>query len=198
MFDERAPLTEDMDEVKRRLLECMKEYVRLGDRILALRRAVAPEKSHEAQKWAAYHSRIEAEQEVLAELLERWKATLTEVVEAGDLSRCQALLDLLVVYNVVNRRELAVGEDGAIYEKPLFQESYFTERAGLADEYYHNVLVYAFVEFLKVAGNRGKLRKCPRCGAFFIAPAGKGCGRCREGKAAGGRRPVPPGCESAR
>jgi len=198
MFDERAPLTEDMDEVKRRLLECMKEYVRLGDRILALRRAVAPEKSHEAQKWAAYHSRIEAEQEVLAELLERWKATLTEVVEAGDLSRCQALLDLLVVYNVVNRRELAVGEDGAIYEKPLFQESYFTERAGLADEYYHNVLVYAFVEFLKVAGNRGKLRKCPRCGAFFIAPAGKGCGRCREEKAAGGRRPVPPGCESAR
>lgn len=182
MFDDRAPLTEDMDEVKERLLECMKEYVALGERILAIRRAVPPEKTHEARKWAAYHSRIEAEQEVLAELLERWRATLGEIVEAGDLSRSQALLDLLVVYNVVNRRELAVGEDGAIYEKPLFGESYFTERAGLADEYYHNVLVYALVEFLKVPGNRRKLRKCPRCEAFFIADSarkgGRACARC--------------------
>jgi len=51
------------------------------------------------------------------------------------------------------------------------------------------VLVYAFVEFLKVAGNRGKLRKCPRCGAAFIAAPGRAggmeCGRCRGKKAAG-------------
>ncbi|OPY06564.1 MAG: hypothetical protein A4E67_01415 [Syntrophaceae bacterium PtaB.Bin038] len=182
MFDDRAPLTEDMDEVKERLLGCMREYVALGDRILAIRRASPPEKTHEARKWAAYHSRIEAEQEVLAELLERWRATLGEIVEAGDLSRCQALVDLLAVYNVVNRRELAVGEDGVIYEMPLFPEGYFTERAGLADEYYHNVLVYALVEFLKVPGNRRTLRRCPRCEAFFIAgPArtkAKKCERC--------------------
>lgn len=189
MFDERAPLTGEMDEVKERLLACMEEYIGLGERILAIRRAVPAEKTREAQKWAAYYSRIQGEQEVLAELLERWRAILGEVMEAKDLSRNQTLLDLLAVYNVVNRRELAVGEDGAIYEKPLFQESYFTERAGLADEYYHNVLVYAFVEFLRVAGNRGKLRKCPRCGAVFIAAPGRAggmeCGRCRGKKAAG-------------
>lgn len=191
MFDDRAPLTEDMDEVKERLLECMREFVALGERILAIRRAAPPEKTHEAQKWAAYHSRIEAEQEVLAELLERWRATLGEIVEAGDLSRSQALLDVLVVYNVVNRRELAVGEDGAIYEKPLFGESYFTERAGLADEYYHNVLVYALVEYLRGGGNRDRLRRCPQCGAFFIAtpgrPAEKECGRCGRRKGRGTR-----------
>ena len=190
MFDDRAPLTEEMDEVKERLLECMREFVALGERILAIRRAIPAEKTHEAQKWAAYHSRIEAEQEVLAELLERWRATLGEIVEAGDLSRSQALLDVLVVYNVVNRRELAVGEDGAIYEKPLFGESYFTERAGLADEYYHNVLVYALVEYLRGGGNRDRLRRCPQCGAFFIAtpgrPAGKECGRCGRRKGRSG------------
>jgi len=182
MFDDRAPLTQEMDEVKERLLGCMEEYIGLGDRILAIRRAIPAEKTHEARKWAAYYSRIQAEQEVLAELQERWRAILGEIAQAGDLSRSQALLDLLVVFNVVNRRELAVGDDGAIYEKPLFGESYFTERAGLADEYYHNVLVYAFVQFLRPAGNRGKLRQCPRCDAFFIAgPArtrGRTCGRC--------------------
>ena len=182
MFDDRAPLSVEMDEVKERLLVCMAEYVALGGRILAIRRAMPAEKTHEAQKWAAYHSRIVAEQEVLAELLERWRANLAEIAEARDLSRNQALLDLLVVYNIVNRRELAVGGDGTIYEKPLFEESYFTERTGLADEYYHNVLVYAFVEFLKVPGNRRKLRKCPRCAAFFIADPsrtkGRTCARC--------------------
>jgi len=182
MFDDRAPLTQEMDAVKERLLACMEEYIALGDRILAIRRAIPAEKTHEAQKWAAYHSRIEAEQEVLAELLERWRAVLGEIAEAKDVSRNQTLLDLLVVYNMVNRRDLAIGEDGAIYEKPLFEESYFTERAGLADEYYHNVLVYAFVEFLKAAGNRKRLRKCARCEAYFIAgpgrAQGKRCSRC--------------------
>lgn len=182
MFDDRAPLSVEMDEVKERLLDCMAEYVELGGRILAIRRAMPAEKTHEAQQWAAYHSRIVAEQEVLAELLERWRANLAEIAQSRDLSRNQALLDLLVVYNIVNRRELAIGGDETIYEKPLFEEGYFTERAGLADEYYHNVLVYAFVEFLKVPGNRRKLRKCPRCAAFFIAgPArtkGRACARC--------------------
>ncbi len=182
MFDDRAPLTEEMDEVKERLLGCMEEYIGLGDRILAIRRAIPAEKNHEAQKWAAYYSRIVAEQEVLAELLERWRAILGEIAQVQDLSQNPALLDLLGVYNVVNRRELAVGEDGALYEKPLFEERYFTEREGLADEYYHNVLVYAFVEFLRVPGNRGKFRQCPRCEAFFIADPARGkakkCGRC--------------------
>lgn len=191
MFDDRAPLTQEMDEVKERLLACMEEYVALGERILAIRRAIPPEKTHEAQQWAAYYSRIQAEQEVLAELLERWRATLHEIAAAKDLSGNQTMLDLLVVYNVVNRRELAVGDDGAIYEKPLFEERYFTERAGLADEYYHNVLVYAFVEFLKVAGNRKRLRRCPKCEAFFIegtAPAkGEGCGKCGKKKGPGTR-----------
>ena len=91
---------------------------------------------------AAYYSRIQAEHEVLAELQERWRMILAEIMEAQDLSRNQTLLDLLLVYNMVNRRETAVSEDGALYEKPLFEQSYFTERAGLADEYYHNVLVY--------------------------------------------------------
>ena len=111
---------------------------------------------------------------------------LAELMEAQDLSRNQTLLDLLLVYNMVNRRETAVSEDGALYEKPLFEPSYFTERAGLADEYYHNVLVFAFVEFLKVAGNRKRLRKCASCEAFFIAgsrqAAGKRCGRCAKRK----------------
>jgi len=182
MFDDRAPLTTEMDEVKEKLLACMEEYIALTDRILAIRQDIPPERTHEAQKLAAYYSRIQAEQEVLAELQERWRMNLGEIMEAQDLSRNQTLLDLLLVYNMVNRRETTVSDDGALCEKPLFEESYFTERAGLADEYYHNVLVFAFVEFLKVAGNRKKLRKCARCDAFFIAgpgrAAGKRCGRC--------------------
>ena len=125
---------------------------------------------------AAYYSRIQAEQEVLAELQERWRMNLGEIMEAQDLSRNQTLLDLLLVYNMVNRRELAVSEDGAIYEKPLFEESYFTERAGLADEYYHNVLVFALVEFLRAPGNRDKLRRCPDCETIFIAGTAPGEG----------------------
>ncbi len=183
MFDERAPLSEDMDEVKEQLLGRLKEYVELDDRILAVRRAIPVERMHAAQKMAAYHSRIQAEQEVLAELLERWRMILTEVMETEGLSRNLTLQDLLLVYNVVNKREWAVGEEGALYEKPLFDERYFTERAGLADEYYHNVLVYAFVEFLKIPGNRAKMGKCPSCGSFFIAtsrrPTGARCPICR-------------------
>jgi hypothetical protein len=132
---------------------------------------------------AAFYSRIQAEQEVLAELQERWRMILGEIMEAKDLPRNQTLLDLLLVYNTVNRRELAVSDGGVLYEKPLFEESYFTERAGLADEYYHNVLVYAIVEFLKASGNQKKLRKCPSCSTFFIAgprqSASKHCGDCR-------------------
>ncbi len=188
MFDDRAPLSADMDEVKEQLLACMKEYIELGDRILAIRRAIPAEKMHEAQKMAAYHSRIQAEQEVLAELQERWKMILGEIREANDLARNHTLLDLLLVYNMVNRRELAVSAEGALYEKPLFEESYFTERAGLADEYYHNVLVFALMEFLKTPGNREKLRKCPSCSAFFVAvprqAAGKRCSQCRESRPA--------------
>ncbi|HNU86480.1 MAG TPA: hypothetical protein PKH34_11750, partial [Syntrophales bacterium] len=49
--------------------------------------------------------------------------------------------------------------------------------------YYHNVLVYGFVEFLRVAGNRKRLRRCPACGAFFIGGTGRSegerCGACR-------------------
>lgn len=186
MFDDRAPLTTEMDEVRERLLACLAEYVALTDRILAIRRDIPPERTHEAQKMAAYYSRIQAEQEVLAELQERWRMILGEIMEAQDLPRNQTLLDLLLVYNRVNRRETAVGDDGALYEKPLFEPGYFTERAGLADEYYHNVLVFALIEFLKVAGNRKKLRKCTRCDAFFIAAPGrtanKRCGRCAKRK----------------
>ena len=186
MFDERAPLTTEMDEVRERLLACLAEYVALTDRILAIRRDIPPDRTHEAQKMAAYYSRIQAEQEVLAELQERWRMILGEIMEAQDLSRNQTLLDLLLVYNMVNRRETAAGDDGALYEKPLFEPGYFTERAGLADEYYHNVLVFAFIEFLKVAGNRKKLRRCTRCDAFFIAgpgrTQGKRCSRCAAGK----------------
>ena len=184
MFDDRAPLSTDMDEVKEQILACMKEVVELGDRILAIRRAIPAERMHEAQKMAAYYSRIQAEQEVLAELQERWKMILGEIMEAKDLPGNQTLLDLLLVYNMVNRRELAVSDEGALYEKPLFEESYFTERAGLADEYYHNVLVYAFIGFLKTPGNRKKLGKCPSCSIFFIAgprqAAGKRCSQCRD------------------
>lgn len=191
MFDDRAPLTTEMDEVRERLLACMKEYIALTDRILVVRQDIPPERTHEAQKMAAYYSRIQAEQEVLAELQERWRMNLGEIMEAQDLSRNQMLLDLLLVYNMVNRRETVASDDGLLYEKPLFEESYFTERAGLADEYYHNVLVFAFVEFLKVAGNRERLRKCPRCDAFFIAgpgrTQGKGCGRCGRKKGPGTR-----------
>jgi len=186
MFDDRAPLTLEMDEVKESLLACMEEYVALGERILAIRRVIPPEKTHEAQQWAAYYSRIRAEQEVLEELLERWRMILHEIIATRDLAGNQTLQDLLVAYNEVNRRELAAAEDGNLYEKPLFEESYFTERAGLADEYYHNVLVFAFFEFLKVAGNRKALRRCPKCEAFFIegtAPAkGEGCGKCSRKK----------------
>jgi len=188
MFDDRAPLSTDMDEVKEQLLACMKEYVELGDRILAIRRAIPAERMHEAQKMAAFYSRIQAEQEVLAELQERWKMILGEIMEAKDLPRNQTLLDLLLVYNAVNRQELAVSDDGALYEKPLFEESYFTERAGLADEYYHNVLVYAFIGFLKTAGNREKLGKCPSCSAFFIAgprqAASRHCDDCHPARPA--------------
>jgi hypothetical protein len=183
MFDDRAPLTTEMDEVREKLLACMEEYIALTDRILAIRQDIPPETTHDAQKMAAYYSRIQAEQEVLAELQERWRMNLEEIMEAQDLSRNQILLDLLLVYNMVNRRETAVSDDGALYEKPLFEPSYFTERAGLADEYYHNVLVFAFVEFLKVAGNRKKLRKCARCDAFFIAGPGRAQGtHCAAGK----------------
>jgi len=186
MFDDRAPLTTEMDEVREQLLACLGDYIALTDRILAIRQSIPPEKTHEAQKMAAYYSRIQAEQEVLAELQERWRMNLAELMEAQDLSRNQTLLDLLLVYNMVNRRETAVSEDGALYEKPLFEPNYFTERAGLADEYYHNVLVFAFVEFLKVAGNRKRLRKCARCEAFFIAGSrqaeSKRCGRCAKRK----------------
>jgi hypothetical protein len=182
MFDDRAPLSTDMDEVKDQLLACMKEVIELGDRILAIRRAIPAERMLEAQKLAVFFSRIQAEQEILAELQERWKMILGEIMEAKDLSRNQTLLDLLLVYNMVNRRELAVSDDGVLYEKPLFEESYFTERAGLADEYYHNVLVYAFVEFLKTPGNQEKLRKCTSCSTFFIAgprqSANKHCRDC--------------------
>jgi hypothetical protein len=184
MFDERAPLSTDMDEVKEQLLASMKEYIELGDRILAIRRAIPAERMHKAQKMAAFYSRIQTEQEVLAELQERWKMILGEIVEAKDLPRNHALIDLLLVYNTVNRRELAVSDEGVLYEKPLFEESYFTERAGLADEYYHNVLVYAIVEFLKPPGNCKKLRKCPSCSTFFITgprqAASKHCGDCRQ------------------
>ena len=169
MFDDRAPLTTEMDEVREQLLDCMKKYIELGDRILAIQQAISPERTREAQKMAAYYSRIQAEQEVLSELQERWRMMLEEIMEAQDLSRNQTLLDLLLVFNMVNRRELAVSEDGALYEKPLLEESYFTERAGLADEYYHNVLVYALVEFLRAPGNRDKLRRCPDCETIFIA-----------------------------
>jgi hypothetical protein len=186
MFDERAPLSTDMDEVKANLLACMEEFVEWGDRILTIRRTLPPERTHEAQKMAAYHSRIKAEQEVLAELLERWRMILGEIMEARDLSRNQTLLDLLLVYNMVNRRELAVSGDGAIYEKPFFEESYFTERAGLADEYYHNVLVFALVEFLKAPGNRDKLKRCSDCETIFIAEPrrakGMKCSGCAAGK----------------
>jgi len=113
---------------------------------------------------------------------------LGEIMEAKDLPRNQTLLDLLLVYNAVNRQELAVSDDGALYEKPLFEESYFTERAGLADEYYHNVLVYAFIGFLKTAGNREKLGKCPSCSAFFIAgprqAASRHCDDCHPARPA--------------
>ncbi len=191
MFDDRAPLTTEMDEVRERLLACLAEYITLTDRILEIRRDIPPERTHEAQKMAAYHSRIQAEQDVLAELQERWRMILGEVLEAQDLSRDQTLLDLLLVYNMVNRRETAVSDDGALYEKPLFEPGYFTERSGLADEYYHNVLVFAFIEFLKVAGNRKTLRKCARCDAFFIAGPGrtanKRCGRCAKKKGPGTR-----------
>ena len=158
----------------------------MGDRILAIRRAIPPERTHEAQKMAAFYSRIQAEQEVLAELLERWRMILGEIMEAQDLSRNQTLLDLLLVYNMVNRRELAVSDDGALYEKPLFEESYFTERAGLADEYYHNVLVFALIEFLKAPGNREKLRKCPAA-THFSSP-GRAGRRGRNAAAARKRR----------
>jgi hypothetical protein len=135
---------------------------------------------------AAFYSRIKAEQEVLGELLERWRMILEEIIGAEDLSRNHVLLDLLLVYNMVNRRETSLSADGALYEKPLFEESYFTERAGLADEYYHNVLVYALVEFLRAPGNRDKLRRCPSCETFFIAgprgAKGKSCSRCAAGK----------------
>jgi hypothetical protein len=191
MFDERAPLTTEMDEVREQLLACLAEYVALTDRILAIRRDIPPERTHEAQKMAAYYSRIQAEQEVLAELQERWRMILGEIMEAQDLSRNQTLLDLLLVYNMVNRRETAVSDDGSLYEKPLFEPGYFTERSGLADEYYHNVLVFAFIEFLKVAGNRKKLRKCTRCDAFFIGGPGrtanKRCVRCAKKKGPGTR-----------
>jgi hypothetical protein len=193
MFDERAPLTTDMDEVKERLLACMKEYVELGDRILAIRRAAPAERMHEAQKMAAYYSRIQAEQEVLAELQERWKMILGDIMEAKDLPGDHTLLDLLLTYNMVNRRELAVGDDGALYERPLFEDIYFTARAGLADEYYHNVLVYAFIAFLKTPGNREKLGKCPSCSTFFIAgphpSAVRQCGDCRR-RPAGRKNPL--------
>jgi len=186
MFDDRAPLTTEMDEVREQLLACMGEVIELGDRILAIRRAIPTERTHEARKMAAYYSRIRAEQEVLAELQERWRMILGEVMEAQDPSRNQTLLDLLLVYNMVNRRELAVSEDGALYEKPLFEESYFTERAGLADAYYHNVLVYALVEFLRAPGNRDKLRRCPDCETFVVEgprrTANKSCGRCAKRK----------------
>jgi len=186
MFDDRAPLTTEMDEVREQLLACMKKYIELGDRILAIQQAIFPERTHEAQKMAAYYSRIQAEQEVLSELQERWRMILGEIMEAQDLSRNQTLLDLLLVYNTVNRRETAIGDDGALYEKPLFDQSYFLERAGLADEYYHNVLVYSFVEYLRAAGNRTRLRKCARCNAFLIAAPGrargKGCSRCAAAK----------------
>ncbi len=191
MFDDRAPLSTDMDEVKENLLACMEEFIELGDRILAIRRAIPPERTHEAQKMAAFYGSVQAEQEVLAELLERWRMILAEITGAECLSRNQILLDLLLVYNMVNRRETAVSDDGALYERPLFEPSYFTERAGLADEYYHNVLVFAFIEFLKVAGNRKKLRKCARCDAFFIAgpgrAKGKKCSRCTKKKGPGTR-----------
>ena len=183
MFDDRAPLTQEMDEVKERLLSCMEEYVALGERILEIRRAIPAEKTHEAQQWAAYFSRIQAEQEVLAELLERWRMILHDIIASKDLCRNQTLQDLLVVYNEINRREIAAAADGTLYEKPLFEERYFTERAGLADEYYHNVLVFAFIEFLKGYGNRERLRRCDKCEAFFIGEparaAGQGCGKCR-------------------
>jgi len=191
MFDDRAPLSTEMDEVREQLLACLDEYISLTNRILAIRQSIPPEKTHEAQKMAAYYSRIQAEQEVLAELQERWRMNLAEIMEAQDLSRNQTLLDLLLVYNMVNRRELAVSEDGTLYEKPLFEEKYFTERVGLADEYYHNVLVYALVEFLRACGNRDKLRGCPDCKTFFIAgprrAKGKKCSRCAKKKGRGTR-----------
>jgi hypothetical protein len=168
MFDDRAPLTTEMDEEREQLLACLDNYIALTDRILAIRQSIPPEKTHEAQKMAAYYSRIQAEHEVLAELQERWRMNLAELMEAQDMSRNQTLLDLLLVYNMVNRRETAVSDDGVLYEKPLFEPSYFTERAGLADEYYHNVLVYALVEFLRAKGNRDKLRGCPDCKTFLI------------------------------
>ncbi|HET6490183.1 MAG TPA: hypothetical protein VFG28_10500 [Syntrophales bacterium] len=181
MFDDRAPLTTDMDEVKEQLLACMKEVVDLGDRILEIQCAIPAERMHEAQKMAAYYSRIQAEQEVLAELQERWKMILGEILEAQDLPRSQTLLDLLLVYNTINRQELAMSDEGILHMKPLFEESYFTERAGLADEYYHNVLVYAFIGFLKTPGNREKLGKCPDCAIFFIAESGRSAGKhCRQ------------------
>jgi hypothetical protein len=191
MFDERAPLTTEMDEVRERLLSGVEEYIELGERILAVRSSLPPDKVHGAQKMAAFYSRIQAEQEVLAELVERWKMILEEVITTKNLSQSQALFDLLLVYNAVNRRETAVSDEGVVYEKPLFEESYFTERAGLADEYYHNVLACAFVEFLKVAGNRERLRRCSSCGSFFMVGSRREesmrCGGCSK---RAGRRPL--------
>ena len=117
MFDERAPLSMEMDEVKEHLLACTEEFVELGDRILAIRSALPPERTHETQKMAAFCSRIQAEQEVLGELLERWRMILEEINGAENLSRNHVLLDLLLVYNMVNRRELAVNEYGALIRK---------------------------------------------------------------------------------
>ena len=96
-------------------------------------------------------------------------------------------LDLPLVYNVVNRRELAVKKRRrCLLRETLFQEVYFTERAGLADEYYHNVLVFALVEFLRARGNRDKLRRCPHCETIFITgqrrAKGQKCSRCAAGK----------------
>ena len=191
MFDDRAPLSTEMDEVKEKLLACMEEFVDLGDRILAIRRVLPPERTHEAQKMAAYLQQHPGR----ARGSRRAPGALEDDSRgdhgAQDLSRNQTLLDLLLVYNMVNRRELAVSEDGALYEKPLFEKSYFTERAGLADEYYHNVLVYALVEFLRACGNRDKLRGCPDCKTFFIAgprrAKGKKCSRCAKKKGRGTR-----------
>lgn len=60
MFDDRAPLSTEMDEVKEQLLAGMKEFIELGDRILAIRRVLPPERTHEAQKMAAFYNSIQA------------------------------------------------------------------------------------------------------------------------------------------